>query len=168
MTHLLKTNQLQSHIKQTLQPAYANRYHTLLTAIKTYLVPLGFSLPTPKRADGVAGGFFLWLALPYVEGFVSAGEFARLCAREGGVVVSPGEVFEVPGDCSVGFGGCLRVCFAWVSEGELVEGVRRIERVAGRVLREGSGGKVEGEGEGESEREKGYVFVGRGDLSEFK
>jgi DNA-binding transcriptional MocR family regulator len=158
MTHLLQTGQLQAHITQTLQPAYAARYHTLLNAITTHLLPLGFNLPRADR--DVAGGFFLWLGLP--EG-LAASHFARVCVeREEGVVVAPGLMFEVPGDSSVRFRGNVRLCFAWESEGNLEEGVRRMRDVAERLLlADGGGRKVEGE----------YVFVEKRDVrgaEEFK
>jgi DNA-binding transcriptional MocR family regulator len=155
MAHLLQTGQLQAHIAQTLQPAYAARFHTLLTAITTHLIPLGFILPRADR--DVAGGFFVWLGLP--EGF-AAGDFARICADKG-VIVAPGAMFEVPGDSSVRFEGNVRLCFAWESEVDLEEGVRRMRGAAERVLADGGGRKVEGE----------YVFVDRRDLrgvEEFK
>jgi hypothetical protein len=145
MTHLLQTGQLQAHIAQTLQPAYAARYHTLLQAITTHLLPLGFTLPKADR--DVAGGFFLWLGLP--EGFVAA-DFARVCAEgDKGVLVSPGEMFEVAGDPSVQFDGNVRLCFAWESEENLKEGIRRMRGAAERLLVE--------KGEGE------YVFVDKRD-----
>ena len=155
MTHLLETGQLQAHIAQTLQPAYAARYHILRKALATHLLPLGFTLPRSDRA--VAGGFFLWLGLP--EG-LTAGDFARTCAEgdggEGGVIVAPGAMFEVPGDSSVAFGGNVRLCFAWEGEERLEEGVRRMKVAAERLLAaaaEGGGRKGEGE----------YVFVEKGD-----
>jgi DNA-binding transcriptional MocR family regulator len=149
MAHLLETGQLQAHIAQTLQPAYAARYHTLLKAIATHLLPLGFTLPRSDR--DVAGGFFLWLGLP--EG-LAAGDFARVCAEaEEGVIVAPGAMFEVPGDSSVPFEGNVRLCFAWESEENLGEGVRRMRVAAERLLADG-GRKGEGE----------YVFVDKRDV----
>jgi hypothetical protein len=145
MTHLLQTGQLQAHIAQRLQPAYAARYHILLRAITTHLLPLGFTLPQTDR--NVAGGFFIWLGLP--EGFAGV-EFARVCAEgEKGVIVAPGAMFEVPGDYSVQFDENVRLCFAWESEENLEEGIKRIRGVAERLLVE--------RGEGE------YVFVHRRD-----
>jgi hypothetical protein len=147
MTWLLQTGHLQAHIARTLQPAYASRYRLLLKAINTQLLPLGFTLPKPTRNDGIAGGFFLWLGLP--EGFAAA-DFARVCA-EGvrGVIVAPGAMFEVPGDSSVQFDGNTRLCFAWESEANLVEGVKRMRGAAERLLVE--------KGEGE------YVFIDKRD-----
>lgn len=77
------------------------------------------------------------------------------------MIVAPGAMFEVPGDSSVRFEGNVRLCFAWESEVDLEEGVRRMRGAAERVLADGGGRKVEGE----------YVFVDRRDLrgvEEFK
>jgi DNA-binding transcriptional MocR family regulator len=153
MTHLLTTNQLQTHIQQTLQPAYATNYHALLSALRTHLLPLGFTLPQPTRS--VAGGFFVWLSLP--EG-LSAAEFARVCREDEGVVVAPGGMFEVPGDEGVRFEGNVRLCFAWEERERLVEGVRRMKKAV-ETLMAGGGGSGE------------YVIVEKGDVGgadEFK
>ncbi|GAB7327328.1 hypothetical protein MBLNU13_g11205t1 [Cladosporium sp. NU13] len=148
MTHLLQTGQLQDHIKHTLQPAYATNYRALHDAITTHLLPLGFTLPQPTR--DVVGGFFVWLSLP--EG-IAAGEFAQVCKEEEGVIVAPGAMFEVPGDEAVKFDGNVRLCFAWEEERRLVEGVKRMEAAAEKVI-----AAVKGRGSGE------YVLVEKGDI----
>jgi DNA-binding transcriptional MocR family regulator len=148
MTHLLTTNQLQTHIQQTLKPAYATNYHALLSALKTHLLPLGFTLPQPTRK--VVGGFFVWLSLP--EGLAAA-EFARVCREEEGVVVAEGGMFEVPGDEGVRFEGNVRLCFAWEERERLVEGVRRMKKAAEKLM-----GMIGERGSGE------YVIVERGDV----
>lgn len=133
MTHLLQTGRLQNHIRHTLKPAYAIRYHALLAAITTHLLPIGFTLPQPTR--NVVGGFFVWLSLP--EGLTAA-DLARVCREEEEVIVAHGGMFEVPGDEAVKFEGNVRLCFAWEEVERLVEGVKRIGRAAERVGR-GSG-----------------------------
>ena len=156
MTHLLQTGQLQDHIKHTLQPAYAKNYRALHDAITKHLLPLNFTLPQPTR--DVVGGFFVWLSLP--EG-LAASEFAHVCKEEEGVIIAPGAMFEVPGDESVKFDGNVRLCFAWEEEHRLVEGVRRMEVAAEKVI-----AAVKGRGSGE------YVFVEKkdvgGGVDEFK
>lgn len=78
----------------------------------------------------------MWLSLP--EG-LTAGDFARVCKEEEGVVVAPGGMFEVPGDEGVKFEGNVRLCFAWEEAERLVEGVRRMKKAAERLLAGGSG-----------------------------
>ena len=155
MTHLLQTGQLQDHIRHTLQPAYATNYRALHNAITRHLLPLGFTLPQPTR--DVVGGFFVWLSLP--EG-LAAGEFAQVCKEEEGVIVAPGAMFEVPGDEGVKFDGNVRLCFAWEEEQRLVEGVRRMQVAAEKLI---TAVKERGSGE--------YVFVEKrdaGGVDEFK
>lgn len=49
MSNLLESGELQHHIVRTLQPAYARRYYSLMSAINKYLVPLGVELPQVDR-----------------------------------------------------------------------------------------------------------------------
>lgn len=49
MSKLLELGELQHHIVQTLQPAYARRYYSLMSAINKYLIPLGIELPQEDR-----------------------------------------------------------------------------------------------------------------------
>jgi hypothetical protein len=134
LTHLLQTGALQKHIKTVLQPAYARRYSVLLHAIQTHLLPLGFELPQPGTE--VVGGYFVWLSLPEP---LTATSLARRCRLDEDLIIAPGPIFEVPGDEeAVGFNGHVRLCFAWVDEGDLAEGVERLARVARRMLQEGS------------------------------
>jgi len=165
ITHLLTTNALQHHIRTILQPAYTSRYNTLLHAISTYLLPLGFELPQPHRE--IVGGFFVWLALPKP---LTADILARRCKDEG-VIVAQGGVFEVPGDEEAArFDGHIRLCFAWEEEWKLDEGVRRIGEVVRRMLEEGKGGRgllEEGEA-GRGVEEDGGGQEGVGDVDAFK
>ncbi|KAK0255882.1 hypothetical protein B0A54_11143 [Friedmanniomyces endolithicus] len=149
LTHLLASGSLTTHISTLLRPAYASRSHTLHTAIRTHLLPLGFSLPQTDR-QGVFGGYFVWLSLP---SGMSAGVLARRCREEAGVIVAEGGIFEVPeekgdgeeeegGSLQEGFDGFVRLCFAWEEEGRLEEGVRLVGEVAGRMIGEGGGGSV--------------------------
>ena len=154
--HLLATGSLQTHIQQTLLPAYTSRYHTLMSAISTHLLPLGFQLPQSSRS--VVGGYFTWLGLP--EG-LKAEPLAQRCREEENVVIAAGKIFEVPGDEGERskFERHVRFCWAWEEEWKLEEGVKRVGKVAERMLEEG-----EGAGEG-------FVVVekeGGDGLGEFK
>ncbi|EMC92401.1 hypothetical protein BAUCODRAFT_77716 [Baudoinia panamericana UAMH 10762] len=137
MTHLLTSGALPKHIRHTLQPAYARRYASLMRAIETHLVPLGFTLPQPNRE--VVGGYFVWLALPEGSKW-NADKLAARCRTEENVIVAPGGLFEVPGDGErVSFEGHIRLCFAWEDERSLVDGVKRVGRVAARIRDEDAG-----------------------------
>lgn len=131
MTHLLTTGLLQHHIHTVLQPTYASRYARLMGAIDADLKPLGFSLP--QTARDIVGGYFVWLGLP--SGLL-ARDLAKACQEEG-VIVAPGEMFEVPGDFNkVNFPTSVRLCFAWEQEANLKEGIRRMARASQRLLKE--------------------------------
>ncbi|KAL3446162.1 pyridoxal phosphate-dependent transferase [Aspergillus insuetus] len=114
-----------------LIPAYARRYSLLTTAVKEYLTPLGVISPIENEYH-VAGGFFLWLRLPPT--LTSAEVVAA--AREDGVVIGDGAVSALPeGNLRCGtYGDMIRLCFAWVDEEQLVEGVKIL---AGTIRRLG-------------------------------
>lgn len=146
---LLNSGKLQSHIYHTLQHSYSGRYRLMMKAIRTHLLPLGFTLPQPDR--DVVGGYFVWLALPTP---LIADALAIKCAEEG-VIVAPGGLFEVPGDEDAAkFDGHIRLCFAWErysaeddAKNSLEEGVRRVAAAARKMLCESNSSE--------------YVFVER-------
>lgn len=164
LTHALRHGALQAHIRTTLLPAYARQYATLHAAITAHLLPLGYTLlpaaasasashPPPPPAgvaplDADAGGYFLWLTLPPTLR-ASAATLAAVCAREHALIVAPGGNFAVPGDRDeargLAFARNLRLCFAWESEERLREGVRRLARATGEMVRREGGGGGEAE-----------------------
>ncbi|KAF2764497.1 PLP-dependent transferase [Teratosphaeria nubilosa] len=132
LTRLLETNQIQTHINAVLQPAYASRYKILIQAIEAHLLPLGFELSQPGR--DVVGGYFVWLSLP--EG-VTATELAQRCKEDQDLIIAPGPIFEVPGDrIPIRFDGHVRLCFAYVMEEDLGQGVAKMGVVAQEMLDE--------------------------------
>lgn len=130
MNILVKEGTLSTHIFEILQPAYAARYKTLMSAIERYLCPLGVKLPQSRR--NVVGGYFLWLTLP---DSINADSFAERCQSEARVIVAPGSIFEVPGDSSVKFDHCIRLTFSWIDEDLMVEAVKRIGGVLESCLK---------------------------------
>ncbi|CAG8893631.1 unnamed protein product [Penicillium egyptiacum] len=123
---------IQNHIRDVLQPKYAQHYHTLLSAIHEHLLPLGVTVPAPAAT---AGGYFMWIGLPAP---LLAADVVQLALSEENLRVSPGDVFQVPGDPQVtdeGFSDHLRLCFAWEEPRHLTEGMRRLARVLNRMTR---------------------------------
>jgi len=123
---MLENGELQAFILKQLQPALSRRYHTLRTAINTYLLPLGCRI---KLHDNTAGGYFIWLCLP--NGLSGDSVMAR-ASEEEELVVAAGSMFEVPGDSEeIGthFESYLRICFAWEDETQLACGIERLSRV---------------------------------------
>ncbi|KAJ5658806.1 uncharacterized protein N7484_002455 [Penicillium longicatenatum] len=124
---LLGSGFLNQHIRDTLRPAYARRYHDLTFAIQEYLAPLGVTIEAPT--NGVAGGYFIWITLPAP---LLAAEVVQRADRQENLRLAPGDVFQVAGDphaASNRFTNRLRLCFAWAEPGDLTEGMRRLARV---------------------------------------
>ena len=135
MSKLLESGDLQRHIFQTLQPAYAARYGHLMSAIERYLVPLGITLPQSTR--DVVGGYFVWFSLPHP---IKADEFAIRAKQQENVIVAQGSLFGVYGDTKDGdLDREVRVCFSWEEEDLLVEGIERLGRVIRRMHLERGG-----------------------------
>lgn len=131
MHHLLQTS-LPQYIRTVLQPAYARRYHALMSAVKEELVPLGVVVPAPDKS-GIGGGYFVWLTLP--RG-IDAELVARKASDEEMLILPPGSTFQVHGDTLESqnmFRNDFRLCFAWVEEEFLIEGVKRLASVIRRI-----------------------------------
>lgn len=125
MAKLMESGDLQRHIFQTLQPAYAHRYHRMMTAIEDHLVPLGVTLQQLNRK--VMGGYFIWLTLPYP---LRADDVAAKARVEENLIVKEGTSFGVWGDSDgQDLAGKIRVCFSWEEESMLVEGIERLGNV---------------------------------------
>jgi DNA-binding transcriptional MocR family regulator len=153
MAYLLEQGKLQDHIAYTLQPAYAKRYHLIMSAIEKHLVPLGVLLPQTGRE--VVGGYFIWLRLP--KG-VKAQDVARRAKEAENMIVPEGALFEVPGDAenaNTSFPYDIRLCFAWEEEEQLTEAVERLARVI-RALQDSESidAKVTNEAGGDTERSR--------------
>lgn len=129
---LLSTSILQNHIANVLQPAYAERYHRTMSAVREYLLPLGFTLPS--KPQEIAGGYFIWLNLPRP---LLANDLARRAMEEENLKIASGDLFEVCGDTTKvdnRFEDGVRICFAWEEACKLAEGVRRLAHVARRAM----------------------------------
>lgn len=138
MAELLESGELQKYIFETLQPAYAERFRTMLKAIEEHLLPLGVALPQSDRQ--VVGGYFMWLSLPPP---LQSKAVAQRAKAEENLIVAQGELFEVPGDSeSASFPHDLRLCFAWESLENIREGIARLARVVSQMQRKGAGGET--------------------------
>lgn len=131
MHHLLEAS-LPQYIRTVLQPAYARRYHALMSAVKEELIPLGVVVPAPD-ISGIGGGYFVWLTLP--RG-IDAELVARKASEEEALVLPPGSTFQVHGDTLDSqnvFRNDFRLCFAWAEEKLLAEGIKRLARVIRQI-----------------------------------
>ena len=132
---MLETSKLQKHVFSVLQPAYSRRFHKMLQAIKQDLRPLGVVMP-PQTDRNVAGGYFIWLTLPH---HLSAEALAKRALSEENLVIAPGPLFKVQGDTNnsgMDFESDLRLCFSYLDEDMLVEGVHRLAKVLRKFLQD--------------------------------
>lgn len=130
MCQLLESCDLQNHIIHTLQPTYARRYRSMMSAIERHLLPLGFSLPQINR--DVIGGYFIWLSLPEP---VRADDVVVLAKEEQNLVTAPGSIFAVWGDEGVvDLERNIRLSFSWEEEDKLAEGIERLGETVCRMM----------------------------------
>ena len=99
----------------------------MLSAIHQDLVPLGVKVEQDKiDGQNIFGGYFLWLELPNQ---LDAEAISALCQEREALIVASGNMFAVKGDESIKFPNALRLCFAWVEEDDLREGIQRLSRI---------------------------------------
>ena len=103
----------------------------MMVAIEKYLVPLGVSLPQTSR--DIVGGYFIWLSLPDT---LEAEDVAGYAKQHENLIIAPGKIFGVYGDeKAVDLRAKVRVCFSWVEETKLAEGIERLGQVIDRMQR---------------------------------
>ncbi|OJD37397.1 aminotransferase [Diplodia corticola] len=149
---MLSTGALQKHIDTVLVPTYRRRYHALMSAIKDYLMPLGVVIDVGKKYEepGLrhpesAGGFFTYLMLP--PDLPPAEKLAAVARDKHKCKFAFGDMFKIEGDPGSaerarqkgGFEMGIRLCWAWLEEEQLVEGVRRMAQTIKDVRAEQSG-----------------------------
>lgn len=131
---MLQDGSVTKHIREVLIPAYSRRYSTLISAVREGLCPLGVEIHAHASDALYAGGYFVWIKLPQP---LTARNVTEKALREENLVVGDGDLFVVPGNQSSLYQDqCLRLCFAWEDEGDLTEGVRRLEKVLLRMINE--------------------------------
>ncbi|KAH7310831.1 aromatic amino acid aminotransferase [Stachybotrys elegans] len=135
---MIASGKLQSHIQDVLIPTYSSRYYTMMQAIETELLPLGFEISTGKpyeaepgasQAVAVAGGYFTYLTVP---AGLPVGKLAQLALEQHNLKFANGGMMTVEGDdgCAEraknGFGNGIRLCWAWHTEEKICEGITRL------------------------------------------
>jgi DNA-binding transcriptional MocR family regulator len=125
---LVAAGTLDHHIYQVLQPTYARRYHLMISSINKHLLPLGLSIPQADRQ--IAGGYFIWLTLPSP---LRAEQVWRRAQAEENVTIITGAKFRVEDDDEESFDRDFRLCFAYVDEDLIQEGIMRIAAVIKRI-----------------------------------
>lgn len=133
VAEMLKAGEIDRHVSSKVRPALQKRHGMVLEAIKQELSKYGVEVRAESQVGGgVYGGYFVWLTLP--ESGPGSKEVAVRAKREENLIVASGDMFEVPGDGrSPRFPRNLRLTFSWEEEADVVEGVRRLGAVLGRM-----------------------------------
>lgn len=136
MEHTLQSGSLQAHISDVVVPEYHIRYHVYMKAVEELLIPLGYVNEAPSHTSGISGGFFSYLRAPkfFASRNIYAKTVAAIALREYNLRIAFGHMFVVAGDSSSlqraeqedGFGHCMRLCWAWLETGEILEAVERL------------------------------------------
>ena len=133
----MNSGDLQQHILHVLQPAYARRYHSTMSAVRKQLFPLGITVP--NSGCEVAGGYFIWLLLPVP---LLAAKVAVRAKSQENLIIADGLLFGVSGDVRTGdLERGVRISFAWEDEGTIADGINRLARVISKMLEETEGGQ---------------------------
>lgn len=130
---MLTKGTLEHHIYHHLQPSYTRRYHHMIAAVEKHLFPLGLTIPQADK--DIAGGYFLWLTLPEP---LTAEEVWRKAKAEENVIIITGAKFRVDGDednSLTSFDRDFRLCWAWVDEDLIEQGVKRLAMVIHNLRR---------------------------------
>jgi DNA-binding transcriptional MocR family regulator len=151
---LLKSGDLESHIKKALIPAYKRRYEIMMNTLQQFLIPLGVRIGEVSFGEKeIFGGYFIWIELPKT---VDAEVVSSTAKERENLIVAPGRMFEVRNDASVKFENSLRLCFAWEEEADLEDGIERLAKV------------IKGVQEGKSIPPKHAGKETKNDLGEFR
>ena len=129
---IISASALETHIYSTLQPAYASRYHKMMSAVTKYLLPLGLTMPQPNR-DVI----FVYFVLLTLQEPLDATAISKKAVEEEDLVIAAGPLFQVQGDTSGQQGAFerdFRLSFAWEDEDKLEVGIVRLSRVIIRSL----------------------------------
>jgi DNA-binding transcriptional MocR family regulator len=155
---MLESGLLRKHLETKVLPTFRSRYYAMLEAIEMFLVPLGINISTGepynetseqvngaedgrKKYTAQAGGYFIWLLLP--EGL--AGKGADLAAQgleKYDLKFAYGDMMQVQGDptsairAANGYGNGIRLSWAWHTEVEILEGIKRLSALIKEASKE--------------------------------
>lgn len=139
--NIISSGALTKHLNNVLVPTYSSRYHGMIAAIKSELLPLGvqvaignpaFSVSKSNAKTSISGGFFTSLNIPHHLPPTSI--LAAEALKNHKLRIGYGKMFEVVGDegsaerskLEGGFAHSIRICWAWHTEEEILEGIRRL------------------------------------------
>ncbi|EEA21315.1 conserved hypothetical protein [Talaromyces marneffei ATCC 18224] len=135
--HVLRTGNMEDHIRQVLVPTYKARCAIVQQAIEEYLGPLGgnidigrpYNLPAGNETEQVMGGF---INITFPEG-IAADDVAAVSLKDYNLRFLASGAMRVRGSSGMSNEALLsrgaRLCWAWEEEYMLIEGVKRIASV---------------------------------------
>ncbi|KAL7821098.1 Aspartate/tyrosine/aromatic aminotransferase [Trichoderma gracile] len=133
MAELLESGELVDFIETKTRPALQRRHRVMMDAVREHLEPLGVVAreSSVKGEGGVYGGYFVWLTLMRGPTGVMVSDAAL---KEENIIVGRGNMFAVKGDEEgARFDENIRLCFSWEPEEDLVDGVKRLGVLIGRM-----------------------------------
>lgn len=145
---MLESGSLGKHLQTTVIPTFRSRYYTLLDAFDEHLSPLGLQISTGKpysesenlsngatnghrQVTPPAGGYFIWILLPE-DLFGKGAAIAAKGLEKFDLKFAYGDMMQVQGDstsaerAAKGYGNGIRLSWAWHTEEEIAEGIRRL------------------------------------------
>ncbi|EGS22046.1 putative pyridoxal phosphate binding protein [Thermochaetoides thermophila DSM 1495] len=139
LAKMLQSGELPAWIDGVVKPALQERYQLIMKAIKEELPDIVevWNGNGPNGVSGdvsVFGGYFVWLTFPET---IDTERLAQRAREEENLIIAPGTLFEVKGDeKNGGFRNNVRLCFSWEDKKNIVEGIKRLARVLGRILKD--------------------------------
>ncbi|TFA97479.1 Uncharacterized protein CCMA1212_010791 [Trichoderma ghanense] len=132
MADLLESGELVDFIEEKTRPALQRRHRIMMDAVREYLEPLGVvARESSVKGEGIYGGYFVWLTLTRGPLAVMVSDAAL---EEENIIVGRGSMFAVKGDeDGARFDEDIRLCFSWEPEEDLVDGVKRLGELIGRM-----------------------------------
>lgn len=132
LSNLIETGELEAFIENTTRPALQRRHGILMDAVRKYLEPHGLvARGASLNGEDTYGGYFVWIK---VGPDFSADLIADVAQKEDNLVIGHGNMFAVRGDEQfISFDDYIRLCFAWLAEEDLVDGVRRLGRILAKM-----------------------------------
>jgi DNA-binding transcriptional MocR family regulator len=134
INELLEKDTLQQHLSTIVIPEGHRRYSLMVSIIRKRLTPLGVTFsPDPERTT-VVGGYYVWVKLPAP---LDANQVCEKALEMQNLELGNGNLFSVPEGESqcVNLHRCLRLCFMWEDDEQLVEGIDRLAAVIRALLK---------------------------------
>ncbi|PSR90611.1 pyridoxal phosphate-dependent transferase [Coniella lustricola] len=127
---MMRNGDVARHIDGTCRPDLQRRHALLMGAIHKKLDKFGIDvLDGNVGEDGKVtyGGYFVWIT--FLHG-PAAKDIAQRAMEDENLLVPAGSTFSVKGDDqAVDLENCVRLCYSWEDDKDLLEGIDRLERV---------------------------------------